>query len=108
MDAFEFHKALALVFEAVAAANRHCQTLEPWRAEEPQVITRAFFWATETLRVCGILLQCVMPSKAAEMLDRLGVATNARTCDHLDVGNGGARHIKRDDRTPLFPRPTSA
>lgn len=45
-------------------------TLQPWASPNP---TKAIVYAYETLRISGILLQPVMPFKAVELLDRLGV-----------------------------------
>lgn len=35
----------------------------------------------ESIRICGILLQPYMPTKASLLLDMLGVKENRRTCD---------------------------
>ena len=40
----------------------------------------------ETLRVCGILLQPIMPRATAALLDRLNTPHTHRTCDHAIFG----------------------
>lgn len=43
--------------------------------------------AAEVLRVCGIYLQPYIPTKAASMLDMLGVDEDCRTWEHAKVGS---------------------
>ena len=63
---------------------------EPWnlaKKNEPQateLMQQIIFWAADTLRVGGILLQPFMPEKAAGLLDRLGVDHSRRTYEYAD------------------------
>jgi len=50
-------------------------TLQPWASPNP---TKAIVYAYETLRISAILMEPYMPTKAAELLDRLGVETSQR------------------------------
>jgi methionyl-tRNA synthetase len=45
-------------------------TLQPWASPNP---TKAIVYAYETLRISAILMEPYMPTKAVELLDRLGV-----------------------------------
>lgn len=62
---------------------------QPWASSNP---TKSIAYAYETLRISGILLQPFMPTKSAELLDRLGVSDTQRRwedCvfpDEVDVG----------------------
>lgn len=44
------------------------------------------YHAAESIRIAGILLQPFIPAKAAQMLDRLGVAPERRTFAHARLG----------------------
>jgi methionyl-tRNA synthetase len=44
-------------------------------------INRTIYHCAETLRIVGILLQPYMPTKAAELLDYIGVDPSRRTYD---------------------------
>jgi methionyl-tRNA synthetase len=50
-------------------------TLQPWASPNP---TKAIVYAYETLRISAILMEPYMPTKAAELLDRLGVDSSQR------------------------------
>ncbi len=55
---------------------------EASRADLNQVV----YYASESLRIISILLQPFMPTKAAQILDILGVAENRRSFDDAKVG----------------------
>lgn len=58
----------------------------PWEKQTPSEEVQAVAQLMhDTLRVCGILLQPFMPSKAATLLDALGVPEDCRTWAHADV-----------------------
>lgn len=65
-------------------------TLQPWASSNP---TKAIVYAYETLRISAILMGSYMPTKATELLDRLGVESSQRgwdQCvfnDEIDVGH---------------------
>lgn len=60
--------------------NRVITQLQPW-AKTTSSSTQAIVYAYHALRQAGILLQTVIPTKSAELLDRLGVPKNERTWD---------------------------
>lgn len=55
--------------------NKMFTISEPWQMDNP---TGPIVYAFSALRISGILLQPIMPSKATELLDRLGVAEEKR------------------------------
>ena len=63
----------------------------------------------ETLRICGILLQPFMPTKAAALLDALKVEENERTLAHAELGKVEARKVKAHVRLfdPIEPTKAS-
>lgn len=60
------------------------QSRSPWnlvRSETDSVkahVSVVIYLCAETLRICGILLQPFMPTKAGELLDMLGVSQENR------------------------------
>ncbi|GAA6001086.1 hypothetical protein JCM10207_007406 [Rhodosporidiobolus poonsookiae] len=92
LSSFEVHRALAAVFDVLAASNRHVQALSPWLpSATPSDVHRALFLGSESLRLSGILLQPFMPDKAAQLLDMLGVPAARRRWEDAQLGQGGKR-----------------
>lgn len=81
-------------------------TLQPWASPNP---TKAIVYAYETLRISAILMKPYMPTKAAELLDRLGVDAAQRSWEqcafdkNINVGRlvKGLKEGKRPGH--LFP-----
>jgi methionyl-tRNA synthetase len=59
--------------------------LTPWASPDS---TKAVYYAYHSLRISAILLQPVIPSKASELLDRLGVEQDQRALVHAAWENG--------------------
>lgn len=93
MNEFECRKALGSIFDTLRIANKHLQLLAPWsKTSSPSSIHRALFYASESMRISGILLQTIMPEKSSELLDRLGVRLDKRRWEDLGIGEGGERN----------------
>lgn len=104
LTAFEVHRALAAVFDALAEANRHVQQISPWLATaSPSAVHRALFFGSESLRIAAILLQPFMPDKADQLLEMLGVPAERRTWTHCGVGQGGVRTARTPGKAHLWP-----
>ncbi|GAA5883391.1 hypothetical protein JCM16303_006727 [Sporobolomyces ruberrimus] len=92
LSTFEIHRSLSLLFDALAAANRHIQTLSPWLSTAtPSEIHRSLYLSSEALRISGILLQPFMPTKSKVLLDSLGVKESDRGWEKAKFGQGGER-----------------
>ncbi len=70
------------------------------------------YYAAESLRICGILLQPFMPSKMERLLDMLGVNKLSRTYDHTKLGNDSKYGVPKTELgkgadESLFPPLTS-
>ncbi len=59
----------------VTQMNKMFTFTRPWKMEDP---TGPIVYAYTALRLSGIMMQPVMPAKAAELLDRLGVPEDKR------------------------------
>ncbi|KAI9841209.1 MAG: methionyl-tRNA synthetase [Sclerophora amabilis] len=77
--------ALKAIMSAVYSTNKYLHLASPWSLTKSTApgdkarVDLTIYLSTETLRICGILLQPYMPNKAAELLDMLGVAAGNRT-----------------------------
>lgn len=103
MSTFEVQKALAAAFDVLTEANKHLQLISPWLATATaEEVHRGLFYASEALRMVGIVLGPVMPEKSSELLDGLGVGEGRRGWAELVVGGGGERAMKVGKKGHLF------
>lgn len=87
------------------------QSSAPWDLTKPEdqvILDRIIFICTESMRICGILLQPYMPSKMKQLLDMLGVADDARRYADTSIGSdkdyGNAKHsLESKHSAVLFP-----
>ncbi|KAF7552022.1 hypothetical protein G7046_g7554 [Stylonectria norvegica] len=87
MEQCQPNAALRSVFLTLSEANRFFTEAEPWTlakggAATPDtrtLINYIVYCSAEALRISGILLQPIMPTKAALLLDNLGVRPERRT-----------------------------
>ncbi|KDQ07725.1 hypothetical protein BOTBODRAFT_166781 [Botryobasidium botryosum FD-172 SS1] len=101
----EVGKALEDIMDCLAEANRHFTQLAPWAPNTPESIKSAYFYSSETLRIAGILLQPFMPTKSAELLDRMGVGEGERGWEDAGLGKGRYEGVARlEPGNPLFPK----
>lgn len=85
-EQFHLYRALEAVMDGVRQANGFVQRHAPWNLPpgEPARDT-VLHVALECLRVCGILLQPVIPTTADKILTRLGVGAAERSFSGLAV-----------------------
>jgi len=106
IDAFAIHRALEIVWRLIADANRYFAGEEPWahKKTNPERMGTILYVAAEVVRQAAILVQAVMPSSGAKLLDLLSVPADAR--DFLQLGP--AERLKPGTQlpapTPVFPR----
>lgn len=81
-SSFNFYKAVDSVIVTLHQANLFFETLKPWelkkqpsRSAELDVVLHI---TLETLRICGILLQPIIPNLSGQLLDRLSISRNER------------------------------
>ncbi|XP_038049947.1 methionine--tRNA ligase, mitochondrial-like [Patiria miniata] len=106
---FEAYKALDEIMSCLRQANAFVQRHEPWnliksKDDQPWLET-VLHVAMETLKICGILLQPVVPDTADRLLSRLGVDASDRTVANLEcfAGTCKSRPLGRDPGV-LFSR----
>lgn len=84
-DVQAFNKGLEAIFEVVGAANRYVDEMAPWalRKTDPERMATVLYTLAETIRHAALLLQPVMPTSCAKMLDQLAIPADARGFDRL-------------------------
>ncbi|KAI1422192.1 tRNA synthetases class I (M)-domain-containing protein [Xylaria sp. FL1777] len=105
MNALNPGLALRKIMDVVFDTNKFFSDAAPWakNSESDAVpVEQSVFFAAESLRIIGILLQPFIPEKASELLDRLGVSPVRRTYEDAV--------LFADDSygTPLVPLGTGA
>ena len=77
--------------------------VQPWnKGTSPSEVEQAIALSSEALRICGVVLQPFMPTKAAELLDSLGVPADEREWRHSGWLKGSAGTFAAGK--VLFPR----
>ncbi|KAI5918916.1 methionyl-tRNA synthetase [Camillea tinctor] len=82
MDTLNPNVALREIMEIAYNTNKFLTDAAPWdKVKEGNIVAvhQMVYHVAESLRIVGILLQPFIPEKAAELLDRLGVAANRRS-----------------------------
>lgn len=80
-------------------ANRIFTLLQPWTpTTSPGDLVKALTLAHDSLRLAGIALQPVMPSKMDDLLDRLGVKKEERGWNELRRVGGVRSVVERVER----------
>jgi len=114
MDALHFSRALVALFELVGAGNKYIDTQQPWALNRAGQVARLQTVKRHVLEICyfaGALLLPFMPSKAEELLVKLGrspAAARVSLAAMLDAGE--ARLDQLPEGLPitigeqLFPR----
>jgi methionyl-tRNA synthetase len=111
MRGYQIHLYIGATMDVVAAANRYFANAEPWKLAktDPARANGVLYTTLETLRIAAILLQPVMPSAMAKLLDLLAVPPEARTFAELAGGGLDAPQRLRPGvalppPSPVFPR----
>ncbi|KAH7165723.1 tRNA synthetases class I (M)-domain-containing protein [Dactylonectria macrodidyma] len=92
MDEVDLSGAIREIFQLLAQANRFINDTEPWRIvkdkspEAQMLLNWVIYQSADALRVASILLQPIMPTKSAELLDGLGVKPERRTIEFAEKG----------------------
>ncbi len=106
MTDFALHVVLSEIWAVVAEANRYFAANEPWRLSKTDPARRdtVLYVTAEVIRQVAILVQPVMPSSMAKLLDLLGVPGEQR--DFAALGEGGrlAAGTALPAPSGIFPR----
>jgi len=85
MDELDITSAAAAVFRLIDAANLHIADTAPWAlARDPAHaarLTQVLFDAAEAIRLAAVLLAPITPASSAEILRRMGAASDSLNLD---------------------------
>jgi methionyl-tRNA synthetase len=100
------HQVLSAIWQVVADANRYFAAQEPWalRKTDPKRMGTVLYVAAEVVRQVAILVQPVMPTSAARLLDQLAVAAGDRDFSRLGSAGQLAPGTRLPPAEPVFPR----
>jgi methionyl-tRNA synthetase len=108
MDRLAFDQGLAAVWRSVQAANRFIEERKPWalaKAGDTATLAATMRALLEVLRVCSVLTQPFMPSKAEEMRKLLALPHDFTKLTLDEAESAGDTNWKRiGEPTVLFPR----
>jgi len=100
------HEALEETWRLIGAANAELEATEPWKMDPGLAVEAVLGDALEVLRLVAMLSAPAMPSTAAEVWRRIGVAGDPSAArlpgDAAWGGYGGGTPVVKGD--PLFPR----
>ena len=76
MERYQFQNALAEIFKVISRANKYIDENAPWvlakdEANKPR-LARVMYNLLETVRICGALLEPVMPATTEKIMARIG------------------------------------
>jgi len=106
IDQQAFHEALRIIWQVIAEANKYVDAQAPWglKKTDPKRMAEVLAVLAEIIRQVAILVQPVMPSSAAKILDQLGVSEIERGFDVIGgAGRLGSGHAIAKPE-PVFPR----
>jgi methionyl-tRNA synthetase len=86
LNELALHRALEVVWDGVALANRYFADMAPWalRKEDPALADGVLYRTAEAVRILAILTRWAIPSSADALLDQLGQGSDARDFAALD------------------------
>ncbi|KIP06150.1 hypothetical protein PHLGIDRAFT_73115 [Phlebiopsis gigantea 11061_1 CR5-6] len=89
MQNLELADALDRIMDTLSKVNTLLTNTAPWGRDVPaETVAETHAITLETLRICAILLQPVIPDKAGELLDALGIPKDQRMTEYAALGHG--------------------
>ena len=106
MDRQSVTRYLDAVFNVIADANRYFAAEEPWakKKTDPARMATILYVTAECVRQFAILIQPVMPEKAAALLDQLSLGPDDRSFVSLGAANRLAPGTAIGEPQGVFPR----
>ncbi|XP_013170333.1 PREDICTED: methionine--tRNA ligase, mitochondrial-like [Papilio xuthus] len=107
---YQFYKAADSVIHVLHLANLYFETQKPWELKKKnsqEQLDAVLYIITETLRICSIILQPLIPDLATQLLDKLQVPKDCRSWQHCETPSwiDGAVHANiQPGKFVLFQR----
>ncbi|VDN03152.1 unnamed protein product [Thelazia callipaeda] len=83
-DKLMTYKALELLMDVMKQTNRFFQHYEPWNQINDKKVSSLLYVCCEALRVCGILMQPILPHYSHQLLNRLGIQIRERNLSNAN------------------------
>jgi methionyl-tRNA synthetase len=97
METLAINEAAALVFRLVDATNLHIADSAPWAlardSSQADRLTQVLFDASEAIRLAAVLISPIMPTSSAEILRRVGAASDSLRLDRDGQWRGDGERI---------------
>jgi methionyl-tRNA synthetase len=112
-DAYEFYHGIIAIMDVLRLCNGYVQHEQPWilakslRDTDKERLQTLIYLTLECLRICGILLQPIIPSISKQLLDILGIEQTERTlhdCKMLIKHNEKKLNLIPNERISLYQR----
>lgn len=102
----KFHRVLEEVWRHVYDANAYVDTQAPWalKKENPVRMNTVLYVLAEAVRCLAIIIQPVVPTSAAKMLDQLKISEDERTFAHIAAKYALSPDTVIDKPEGVFPR----
>jgi methionyl-tRNA synthetase len=87
MDELALNRALEIVWDGVALANRYFADMAPWslRKTDPAAADTVLYHTAEAIRCLAIMVSWAIPASADKLLDQLAQAEDVRDFAALDT-----------------------
>lgn len=86
---FQFYKAVDAVIKVLHIANLFFENTKPWelrkKPESQKELDVILHITMETLRICGIILQPIIPEMTTKLLDKLQIDKDCRSWQHCET-----------------------
>lgn len=112
-DSFEFYHGIIAIMDVLRLCNAYVQHEQPWilakskSLHDQQRLQTLIYLTLECLRICGILLQPIIPIISQQLLDILNIDRNKRTfndCIMCIEHHEKKLNIKKNERISLYKR----
>ncbi len=78
MEKYQFQNALAETFKVISRANKYIDENAPWILAKDEArkarLAKVMYNLLETVRICGALVEPVMPDTTRKIMERIGAA----------------------------------
>lgn len=86
---YQFYKVVDAVVKVLHLANLFFETQKPWelrkKSEQQKELDVILHITMETLRICAIILQPIIPLMSCKLLDKLQISRDCRTWQHCET-----------------------
>lgn len=109
MENLDFSGALSSIWRLINVANKFIEVSKPWilsKEREESQLSGIVYGLMEVLRIVAIAISPFMPTKARQMWEQMGIASDFSSASFSDMQNWGLfpSGTTVNKTEPLFPR----